>query len=210
MTDESHWIDAPGAPGVEPTWASSDKDFVTTALSGARLWATIGHGMLNEVYWPSTGDPRMRDLVFLLLGEAGWVDLKRVCRYTISRPGPTIPLVTVRHTGDLKGVPYALDLEFLPDTERDAILIRYAVEGPFRLVAIAAPHLDGDGAMATAHAMEDGTALRHERHRRGGPRARRGLRVQPCDRGLRGAVGRLAGHRPERPPDLSLHARRRR
>ena len=157
MTDESHWIDAPGAPGVEPTWASSDKDFVTTALSGARLWATIGHGMLNEVYWPSTGDPRMRDLVFLLLGEAGWVDLKRVCRYTISRPGPTIPLVTVRHTGDLKGVRYALDLEFLPDTERDAILIRYAVEGPFRLVAIAAPHLDGDGAMATAHAMEDGT-----------------------------------------------------
>ena len=35
---------------------SSDKDFVTTALGPARLWATVGHGVLNEVFWPSTGN----------------------------------------------------------------------------------------------------------------------------------------------------------
>lgn len=39
-------------PGVSPTWASSDKDFVTTSLGagglgGSRLWATLGHGVLN-------------------------------------------------------------------------------------------------------------------------------------------------------------------
>ena len=57
---------APGAPGLPPTWSSSDKDFVTTALGGAsRLWATGGHGMLNEVYWPSTGQPQIRDLTKL-------------------------------------------------------------------------------------------------------------------------------------------------
>ena len=39
-----------GAPGIAPTWSSSDKDF-----GSSRLWATIGHGIVNEVYWPSTG-----------------------------------------------------------------------------------------------------------------------------------------------------------
>ncbi len=159
MTDakDRDWTDAPGAPGTDPTWASSDKDFVTTALGGARFWATMGHGMLNEVYWPSTGEPRMRDLTFYLVGDAGWIDLKRVCSYTLTRPGPAIPLVTVTHAGTDAGHDYRLTLEFLPDTDRDAILIRYEIEGPFRLVAIAAPHLDGDGAEATAYLMGDGT-----------------------------------------------------
>jgi GH15 family glucan-1,4-alpha-glucosidase len=44
-----------GAPGMPPTWSSSDKDFVMTALGPARLWATIGHGVVNEIFWPSTG-----------------------------------------------------------------------------------------------------------------------------------------------------------
>jgi hypothetical protein len=52
-----------GAPGIAPTWSSSDKDFVTAALDGSRLWATIGHGIVNEVYWPSTGQPQIRSSV---------------------------------------------------------------------------------------------------------------------------------------------------
>lgn len=56
-----------GAPGCRPTWSSSDKDFVTSSLGGAgRLWATLGHGVVNEVYWPSTGQPQIRDLTFFL------------------------------------------------------------------------------------------------------------------------------------------------
>jgi hypothetical protein len=30
-----------GRPGIAPTWCSSDKDFVTTALGSSRLWATV-------------------------------------------------------------------------------------------------------------------------------------------------------------------------
>jgi len=37
-----------GAPGIGPTWCSSDKDFVTTALGSSRLWATIGHGIVTR------------------------------------------------------------------------------------------------------------------------------------------------------------------
>ncbi|GMA15112.1 glucan 1,4-alpha-glucosidase [Deinococcus metallilatus] len=133
---------APGAPGLPPTWTSSDKDFVTTALGGAsRLWATGGHGMLNEVYWPSTGQPQIRDLNFYLVGESGWVDLKRVQQYVFSRPKPYLPLPTVLH----RGQDYQLALEVLPDPNRDVLLIRYALTGPYRLVLLLAPHLTSTG-----------------------------------------------------------------
>jgi hypothetical protein len=70
-----------GAPGIAPTRTSSDKDFVTAALDGTRLWATIGHGIVNEVHWPSTGQPQIRDLGFYLVGNGHWIDLKRARRY---------------------------------------------------------------------------------------------------------------------------------
>jgi glucoamylase len=140
-----------GAPGGNPTWASSDKDFVTTALGNARLWATVGHGIINEVYWPSTGRPQLRDLGFYLLGEARWVDLKRVNLYRLSKPKPYLPLLTVEHTGD----DYRLSVEILPDPWRDVLLIRYGIEGPYRLGIIVAPHLGESGYDNTA-SVRDG------------------------------------------------------
>lgn len=143
---------APGGPGIAPTWSSSDKDFVTTALGTARVWATVGHGVLNEVYWPSTGEPRLRDLTFYLVAQdgGGWIDLKRERSYRLDRPDPALPLVTVIHEGTWNDTPYRLDLEIVPDTDRDALLLRYEVTGPWSLVAILAPHLDGEGSDMTA------------------------------------------------------------
>ncbi|WP_425145287.1 glycoside hydrolase family 15 protein [Deinococcus sp.] len=138
----------PGAPGFAPTWTSSDKDYVTTALGGAsRLWATLGHGILNEVYWPSTGQPQLRDLGFYLIPDgtvpgAGWIDLKRVARYHLSTPKPYLPLPTILHAGD----DYELSLEILPDPRRDALLIRFGLAGPYRLALILSPHLSATGA----------------------------------------------------------------
>jgi len=141
---------APGAPGIAPTWASSDKDFVTTALGASRLWATIGHGVLNEVYWPSTGAPQLRDISFGVLTGTTFVDLKRVRRYTLATPAPHVPLLTVTHTvGSVRA-----EFEFLPDPSRDALLIRYHVTGG-DLVLLCAPRLGGTGHGNTA-LVEDG------------------------------------------------------
>jgi glucoamylase len=42
---------APGRPGLEPRWTSSAKSGVGTAVdSGSRVWFTISHGIVNEVY----------------------------------------------------------------------------------------------------------------------------------------------------------------
>ncbi|WP_322474803.1 glycoside hydrolase family 15 protein [Deinococcus sp. AB2017081] len=114
---------------------------MTTSLGPARLWATVGHGVINEVYWPSTGEPQLRDLTFYLVGEGRWIDLKRVRQYDLQVPAPHEPLLTVTHTG----ADYHLTLEVLPDPRRDVLLIRFTLSGPYRLVTIAAPHLSGTG-----------------------------------------------------------------
>jgi len=117
--------DAPGGPGTPPTWSSSDKDMVTTALAPSRVWATLGHGIVNEVYWPSTGRPQIRDLGFIVAGPNGWTEVKRTERYLLSLPRPYVPLPSVVHEGD----DFRLELEFLPHPLRDVLLIRFALSG---------------------------------------------------------------------------------
>jgi glucoamylase len=147
-----------GAPGIAPTWSSSDKDYVSTALGGSRLWATVGHGIINEIYWPSTGQPQVRDFGFYLIsdGSAGasrWFDLKRVRDYSLSTPGPYRPVLTITHHGD----DYELSLEVLPDPQRDVLLVRFQITGPYRLAMIVAPHLGSTGRHNSAW-VDDGYA----------------------------------------------------
>ncbi|WP_018465982.1 glycoside hydrolase family 15 protein [Calidithermus timidus] len=135
-------MEAFGAPGIPPTWASSDKDLVGTALGTSRVWFTVGHGILNEVFWPSTGQPQIRDLGFIVAREGAWYEVKRVGRYTLSAPAPEIPLPQVVHQGE----GYRLELEFLADPSRDVVLVRYRLEGEgFRLYPLLAPHLGSSG-----------------------------------------------------------------
>jgi glucoamylase len=123
---------------------------VSAALGPSRLWATIGFGIVNEVYWPSTGEPQIRDLGFIITGPDGWHEVKRVARYDITLPAPYIPLPAATHHGDY----YELSLEFLPDPHRDALLIRYRLEGDgVRLYPLLAPHLQplAHGSTARVH-----------------------------------------------------------
>ena len=41
----------PGSPGIAPRWTSSAKSAVgTAARAESRVWFTISHGILNEIY----------------------------------------------------------------------------------------------------------------------------------------------------------------
>ncbi|GGF33119.1 glucan 1,4-alpha-glucosidase [Youhaiella tibetensis] len=142
----------PGKPGINPTWSSSAKDMVSTALGASRLWATFGYGIVNEVYWPSTGQPQIRDLGFIIAGPDGWTEVKRAQRYSISMPKPYVPLPRVVHRGDN----YRLELEYLVHPLRDALLIRYKLDGDdLKLYSLISPHLNGERHDNTAWAGED-------------------------------------------------------
>lgn len=146
---------APGWPGLSPTWASSEKDLVGTALGPGRVWYTLGHGILDEVYWPSCSTPQIRDLGFIVAGEGFWAEVKRVDQYTLTTPAPDLPLAKIVHQHER----YRLELEVLADPQRDVVLVRYRLDGEgLRLYALLAPHLDGSGHGNTAEVQPQGLA----------------------------------------------------
>jgi glucoamylase len=149
---------APGAPGIRPTWTTSAKDMVTTALGPSRVWVTLGYGILNEIYWPATGWPQIRDLGFIVAGPSGWAEVKRVNKYAVSVPelaGLRVPLPQVTHEGGA----YRLLLEVLPDPNRDVVLISYRLIGEnAKLYCLLAPHLANGGEHNNARAGHELTA----------------------------------------------------
>src|SRR5512147_1134046 len=65
--------DAFGGPGIPPRWTSSSKEGVGTAYSTAsRVWFTLSHGILNEVYFPTVDSPQIRDLGYLVTDGEGF------------------------------------------------------------------------------------------------------------------------------------------
>jgi glucoamylase len=135
---------APGAPGLPPTWCSSDKDLVGTAMGPARLWFTLGHGIVNEVYHPRIDIPQIRDLGFIVADGAGfWVEVKRLEAREILTPGPGIPLPTIHH----RHARFTLSLRVCPDPERDVLRLSVELDGDAELrpYVLLAPHLGGTG-----------------------------------------------------------------
>ena len=58
---------APGWPGIPPRWTSSAKTGIGTALNHhSRVWFTISHGILNEIYFPRVDQACTRDMGFII------------------------------------------------------------------------------------------------------------------------------------------------
>ncbi len=142
-------MNAPGAPGISPTWSSSAKDGVSASLSGSRIWLTIGRGILNEVYWPRVDSPQMRDLGFIVADDAGfWSEVKRDSEYELVTPQPGVPAYSAVHHHER----YTLRIDFCPDPERDVVLLHARLDAApeMKLYPLLAPHLGNSGYDNTA------------------------------------------------------------
>src|SRR5450759_1051930 len=113
---------------IGPYLAGAQKDLVTTALGHARVWATVGQGIVTEVYWPSVGEPQIRDLGFIVAGDGWWYEVKAQNDYQFQLPDPAAPLGTAIHDGP-PDHPYRLEVEVVPDPDRDALHVRFALSG---------------------------------------------------------------------------------
>jgi glucoamylase len=144
INPDSAAVDAPGAPGIAPTWCSSAKEMVGCALGPSRLWFTVGGGIVNEVYYPRVDIPQIRDLGFLVADDKGfWVEVKRLERHDISLAAPGVPAVTIVHAHER----FTLRLRVTPDPRRDVLLLDVELQGDpdLRPYALLAPHLGGTG-----------------------------------------------------------------
>src|ERR1700684_2250339 len=96
------WLDddgpAFGSPGVEPRWTSSEKDAVSTAYAASsRVWFTVSHGTLNEIYYPTIDRPQTRDMELLFTdGETFFHEEKRDLDYDchhVDRDAPAVRVI---------------------------------------------------------------------------------------------------------------------
>lgn len=149
---------------VEPCFAVGRKDIVTTSLGSAGLWATAAQGMPSEVFWPSPGDPQIKDIGVIVASSDHWYEVKAEENYTVAVPDPRVPLATITHTGPPQ-LPYRLVLRLAPDPRRDALLIEYELTGvaDAQCYVMCATRLQGDHGLGrdalTNHGWTDGGRL---------------------------------------------------
>src|SRR5687767_2573245 len=77
-----------GAPGNVPRWTPSTKHGIGTAYhTSCRLWFTLSHGIVNEIYFPHVDSPNTRDLQFLITdGESFCHEERRDLKHHIDYP----------------------------------------------------------------------------------------------------------------------------
>src|SRR3982074_2964328 len=77
-----------GAPGIEPRGTSSAKEGVGNAYhTSCRVWFTLSHGIVNEIYYPTVDQPNTRDFQFLISdGETFCHEEKRDLDHRIEYP----------------------------------------------------------------------------------------------------------------------------
>src|SRR5512143_1917830 len=91
---------APGWPGLPARWTSSAKSGVGTPLaSSARVWFTISHGILNEIYYPRLDQACTRDLGLIVTDGRGFFsEEKRHARHEIAPVADGIPAFCLSNT----------------------------------------------------------------------------------------------------------------
>ncbi len=152
---EESLLRAFGAPGSEPRWTHSAKEGIGTAYnSNSRVWFTLSHGILNEVYWPNVDTPNTRDFQFLITdGETFCHEEKRDLLHEIHYPERSC--LFYRLINSDPGERYRLVKEVLSDPHRSVVLMHTRLEifdealrapGRLKVYALLAPHMAGRGA----------------------------------------------------------------
>jgi glucoamylase len=142
---------APGWPGISPRWTSSAKTGVGTALNQhSRVWFTLSHGILNEIYFPRVDQACTRDMGFIVTdGNAFFSEEKRHCSFENRPFEPGIPAFELTNT--CNGGRYRIHKEVLTDPYRNVVLQKVRFEplqgqlSDYHLYVLLSPHLANAG-----------------------------------------------------------------
>ncbi len=142
---------APGWPGIPPRWTSSAKTGIGTALNQhSKVWFTLSHGILNEVYFPRVDQACTRDFGLMVTnGTDFFSEEKRHCTFELQPFEPGIPGYNLINSEI--GGRYRIIKEVLTDPYRNVVLqkVRFeALQGQisdYRLYALLSPHLANCG-----------------------------------------------------------------
>lgn len=147
---------APGWPGIPARWTSSAKSGVGTARSEAsRVWYTLSHGILNEIYYPDVDTACTRDFGLVVTDGRGFFsEEKRHARHEVAWLEPGVPGFHLTNTC-LSGR-YRIEKTVIASTENNAVLqqtrfvpLLGTVED-YHVHVLLSPHLGNQGAGNTA------------------------------------------------------------
>src|SRR5260221_4839622 len=115
---------APGSPGIPARWTSSAKSGVGTALTArSRVWFTLSHGILNEIYYPRIDQACTRDFGLIVTdGQSFFSEEKRDATSTIRPVADGVPAFSITSTS-VAG-PYLIEKLVLSDPPPDVGLPR--------------------------------------------------------------------------------------
>ena len=142
---------APGHPGMPARWTSSAKSGIGTTVSHqSRVWFTISHGIIDEVYYPNLDQADTRDFEFLVAdGSAFFSEEKRDCNHAIVQVHRDVPFY--RLTNTCKHFRYRISKTVLTDPKRDVLVQKVRFEPlkgkltDYGLYALLAPHIGNCG-----------------------------------------------------------------
>jgi glucoamylase len=140
-----------GRPGLEPRWSYGDKDGVGTAYAvSSRIWFTLLHGIVTEIYAPTVDRAQVRDLQYLVTdGSTFFHEERRHLTSTTERLTPHALGYRIRNA-DPAGR-YAIVKEVITDPHYPCVLQHTQLEGDpsllpaLRLYVLCAPHLEVGG-----------------------------------------------------------------
>ncbi len=146
---------APGWPGIAPRWTSSAKSGVGTAIrKSSRVWFTISHGILDEIYYPGVDSACTRDCGFVVTDGAGYFsEEKRDAECEVSLIDDSVPAFRLVNTS--ADGRYRIEKQVLVDPASSVVLqhVRFEALDPSlraRLFVLLAPHLHNHGNGNTA------------------------------------------------------------
>lgn len=142
---------APGWPGIPPRWTSSAKTGAGTALNQhSKVWFTLSHGILNEVYFPRVDQACTRDMGFIVTnGRDFFSEEKRNCTFENRPFEPGVPAFELTNT--CTSGRYRIRKEILTDPYRNVVLQKVRFEplqgqlSDYHLYALLSPHLANFG-----------------------------------------------------------------
>jgi glucoamylase len=144
-----------GWPGIPARWTSSAKSGAGTALNRvSRVWFTLSHGILNEIYYPRADLACTRDMGLIVTdGSSFFSEEKRHTRQEVNLLAQGVPAYKLNNT--CLHDRYRIEKEVLADPVRDCVVqrVRFLPAGQpteYHLYTLLSPHLGNQGAGNTA------------------------------------------------------------
>ncbi len=147
---------ASGWPGSEPRWTSSAKSGIGTALNrNSRIWFTLSHGILNEIYYPRVDQACTRDMGLIVTnGKNFFSEEKRHSQNVTTYLADGVPAYRMVNTC-IEGR-YRIEKEIITDPKRPVLFQRTKFTAlkekleNYHLYVLLAPHLANQGSNNTA------------------------------------------------------------